>query len=114
MLRKLIAQRLARAAVLAGGMSAAWLAASSVAMACPTCKEGLGGNFVQAYGFSIIFMMAMPFTILAAFVFYFLTVGRRTKPERGEDLSDPVGLASYAERKAAQGVRTQPPPDLLT
>lgn len=114
MLRRLFANRLARPMVIAGGMSAVWLAASSVVMACPTCKDGLGENFVQAYGFSIIFMMSMPFTILAAFVFYFLTVGRRDKPDRGDDLSDPIGLASYAERKAAQGVRTQPPPDLLT
>ena len=114
MLRRLIAHRLARPAVITGGMPAVWLAASSVAMACPTCKEGLDGNFVQAYGFSIIFMMSMPFAILAAFVFYFLTVGRRSKPDHRGDLSDPVGLASYAQRKAAEGVRTQPPPDLLT
>jgi uncharacterized membrane protein len=91
-----------------------WLAASSVAMACPTCKDGLNENYVQAYGFSILFMMAMPFTILAAFVFYFLTVGRRKKPPREDDLSNPIGLASFTERKAAQGVRTQPPRDLLT
>ncbi|MEX1040537.1 MAG: hypothetical protein WDZ51_07900 [Pirellulaceae bacterium] len=114
MLRRLIAHRLARPAMTTGGVAAMWLAASSVALACPTCKEGLGGNFVQAYGFSIIFMMSMPFAILAAFVFYFLTVGRRTKPDPRDDLSDPIGLASYAQRKAAEGVRTQPPPDLLT
>jgi hypothetical protein len=44
-----------------------------VASACPTCTEGLGQNDPQgqaiAAGFyySILFMMAMPFAILATF-----------------------------------------------
>jgi hypothetical protein len=46
---------------------------ASVAAACPTCREGLAENDPQgqslAAGFfySILFMMAAPFTILGAF-----------------------------------------------
>jgi hypothetical protein len=46
---------------------------AGVAAACPTCREGLAQNDPQgrslAAGFyySILFMMAMPFTILGAF-----------------------------------------------
>ena len=46
---------------------------TGVVSACPTCTEGLGQNDPQgqaiAAGFyySILFMMAMPFTILATF-----------------------------------------------
>jgi len=46
---------------------------ASVAAACPTCKEGLAQNDPQGqslaagYYYSILFMMAMPFTILGTF-----------------------------------------------
>jgi len=46
---------------------------ASVAAACPTCKEGLaendphGRSIAAGYFYSIMFMMAMPFTILGTF-----------------------------------------------
>jgi len=46
---------------------------ASVAGACPTCKEGLaqtdphGQSVAAGYFYSILFMMAMPFTILGTF-----------------------------------------------
>jgi hypothetical protein len=46
---------------------------ASVAAACPNCKEGLAQNDPQGtsvaagYYYSILFMMAMPFTILGTF-----------------------------------------------
>ena len=45
----------------------------SVAAACPNCKEGLaqndphGESIAAGYYYSILFMMAMPFTILGTF-----------------------------------------------
>ena len=42
--------------------------------ACPTCKESLGENsvnLVRGFGWSIIFMMATPFLILAGVGGYF-------------------------------------------
>ena len=46
---------------------------ASVAAACPNCKEGLSQNDPQGesiaagYYYSILFMMAMPFTVLGTF-----------------------------------------------
>jgi hypothetical protein len=46
---------------------------ASVAAACPNCKEGLAQNDPQGqsiaagYYYSILFMMAMPFTVLGTF-----------------------------------------------
>ena len=46
---------------------------ASVAAACPTCKDGLsqndprGESMAAGYYYSILFMMAMPFTILGTF-----------------------------------------------
>jgi hypothetical protein len=46
---------------------------ATVAAACPTCKEGVaqndphGQSIAAGYYYSILFMMAMPFTILGTF-----------------------------------------------
>jgi len=46
---------------------------TSVAGACPTCKDGLaqtdphGQSIAAGYYYSILFMMAMPFAILGTF-----------------------------------------------
>ena len=59
---------------------AMWLAVTvlipSLAMACPTCKDGLAGDpatsgMVQGYFWSILFMMSMPFLILGGISAYF-------------------------------------------
>ena len=58
---------------------------ATVAEACPTCKTALGshdkaqGDVVSAYMYSILFMMAMPFTVLGAFVAYLYTIVRRAR-----------------------------------
>lgn len=44
---------------------------ASLALACPTCKSGLTDQYVNAYGWSIIFMMSMPFLILGSLSAYF-------------------------------------------
>ena len=49
----------------------------STADACPNCKDSLYENYVSmAFGFSVIFMMAMPFSILGAWVFYVARIAR--------------------------------------
>jgi hypothetical protein len=43
------------------------IVAGQVATACPTCKESLSANdpqMMRGYFYSIMFMMAMPFSIL--------------------------------------------------
>ena len=58
------------------------------AEACPTCKEAVsenGGNLVQGYFWSIVFMMSMPFLIVAGLgTMFYLDVrrARRLQAER--------------------------------
>ena len=50
--------------------------------ACPTCKESLSENnkeLVQGYFWSIMFMMAMPFSILTGIGTYFYVLIRKSK-----------------------------------
>ena len=50
------------------------LCCSAVVDACPTCKEGLaenGADMVNGYGWSIVFMMSMPFLIFTSLCSYF-------------------------------------------
>ncbi len=51
------------------------LVMATVVEACPTCKTALGnqqryGNLPQAYMYSILFMMSMPFLLLGSFSAY--------------------------------------------
>lgn len=63
------------------------LVAASVASACPTCKEAVsenGGDLVQGYFLSIIFMMSMPFIILTALSSMFYLDVRRARRRNAE------------------------------
>ena len=63
----------------------------SVADACPNCSSGLaeqsdGGDMVAGYFWSILFMMAMPFTIFTAIGGYmYLEVRKARKREEKSD-----------------------------
>lgn len=84
------------------------LGAPSWAWACPTCKDGLSDNYVSAYAFSILFMMIVPYVLLAGF-FLFIVVSylRRPAAERKELSAEE--LTDLALKKAKQGIPTQPP-----
>ncbi|PHS07933.1 MAG: hypothetical protein COA78_13165 [Blastopirellula sp.] len=82
------------------------------ASACPTCKEGFGNASVEAYGWSIIFMMSMPYTILTFFAIYVLYNVRKSRIARGQHALTPDQcLLELAKQKAALGIPTQPPTD---
>ncbi|MBL8827634.1 MAG: hypothetical protein JNM18_11710 [Planctomycetaceae bacterium] len=58
---------------------------ATVAEACPTCKEALKsqakyGNLPQAYMWSILFMMSMPFLLLGSFGAYIYVLCHRNRP----------------------------------
>src|SRR5580704_6526374 len=61
------------------------LCLAHTALACPTCKAGLGahdpahGDLVSAYMWSILFMMSMPFTLLASFGGYCYWLVRKAR-----------------------------------
>lgn len=65
------------------------------AEACPGCKDALSENdpqharMVRGYFWSILFMMAMPFTIAGTFgTFFYLEVRRKRSAEQIEDASE--------------------------
>jgi hypothetical protein len=66
---------------------------ASVAAACPNCKEGLaqvdphGQSVAAGYYYSILFMMAMPFTILGTFgSLAYLSIRRAAKQQQSNDI----------------------------
>jgi len=58
---------------------------ASDAMGCPNCKDSLAQNdptatgLVQGYFWSILFLLAMPFTILAGMSTYFYLLVRQAR-----------------------------------
>ena len=59
-----------------------------VAEACPTCKnssEAGAGDLVSGYGWSIVFMMSMPFLILTSLSCYFYYEIRKARRQQLAD-----------------------------
>ena len=57
---------------------------SSPSFGCPNCKDALAensgsGNIAYGFGWSIIFMLSMPYTILGAIGTYFYLLVRRAR-----------------------------------
>ena len=68
------------------------LLVAQLAVACPTCKEGLAENDPQqqalaaGYFYSILFMMAMPFVILGTFgSFAYFSIRKAQAAQLGQD-----------------------------
>lgn len=66
---------------------------AAMAQACPTCKEAVsenGGNLVQGYFWSIIFMMSMPFLILGSLSAMFYLDVRRARRLQAQQQAEPA------------------------
>ena len=80
----------------------ACLAISNDVLGCPTCKDGLaaadseGANIARGYFYSILLMMAMPFTLAGSFGLY---VWRETRRQRQANDGDGRGAGSSAPSK---------------
>lgn len=79
-----------RTLLLIVGVFALLVLLETVAQACPTCKDTLAHNdpnrqnLVRGYGYSIIFMLSMPFTIftcMSAYFYYLVVKDRRLKAQ---------------------------------
>lgn len=75
------------------------LLAAQPALACPGCKDNLTEQHVNAYGWSIIFMMSMPFLILgtlSAYFYYEVRKARKLQLQstvRWTESASPTGVA---------------------
>jgi hypothetical protein len=84
-------------------VAAAVLCLANAAWACPTCKAGLGahdpahGDLVTAYMWSILFMMSMPFTLLASFGGYMYWLVRKARRMAQTPAGDAPATASVDE-----------------
>ncbi len=72
---------------------------TSATLACPTCKDALaenggGGDLVRGFGWSIIFMLSMPFLILASLGGYFWLLVRRAARLQAAGVPSPNTTAS--------------------
>jgi len=71
---------------------------TGTAAACPTCKQAIAANgddIVRGYFWSILFMMAMPFTILGSLSSYmYLLVRRARKEQKPASIGSRAGNAS--------------------
>ena len=72
---------------LSAALFVALLLLADVALACPTCKDNMAGdpdsaNRVRGYFWSILFMMSMPFLILAGLSSYFYWEVRKARAQQ--------------------------------
>ena len=83
-----------------------WLATSSVAWACPNCRDALAGDPAQAgmvrgLFWSIMFLLSMPFLItagLGAYFYWLISRARKQLPV----VSIPQASSPIAESVAAE------------
>ena len=72
------------------------IAVCSDAWGCPTCKDGLqaadseGANIARGYFYSILLMIAMPFTLAGSFGLYVWREMRRQQHAEGSDATNIV------------------------
>lgn len=64
-----------RTLAMAACVGAVFCLVSQVASACPMCQESLaanksGGNLINGFFWSIVFMMSMPFALIGSFGLY--------------------------------------------
>lgn len=90
-----------RQTLIALAMLCCLLSLPSAAEACPNCKSGLHGNYLAiAFGASVLFMMAMPFSIAGAWVFLIVKTNRSavaTKPSELEADGGPLAYNDHIE-----------------
>ena len=70
----------------AAAAAAIW-AQAGAAHACPVCINGAGGErLLDAFNWSVLFLMAMPYTIVFAVIGFFVYAYRRAaKKQRAEE-----------------------------
>ena len=83
------------------------IAVGSDAWGCPTCKDGLqaadseGANIARGYFYSILLMIAMPFTLAGSFGLYVWREMRRQQHAEGVDATNIVVPATNAPHVSA-------------
>ena len=82
----------------------AFLFFHSAADACPVCINGAGGaRLTDAFNWSVIFLMAMPYTILFSIVgFFFYTYRRAARKAREAAESAPALELAWIHKESGR------------
>ena len=84
------------------------------ALGCPTCKDGLqaadseGANIARGYFYSILLMIAMPFTLAGSFGFYCWREMRRQQHAEGSNAANIVVPVNGVPRVSARVSNSSP------
>jgi hypothetical protein len=84
------------------------------AIGCPNCKDGVntadpdGLNVARGYFYSILFMLAMPFTLAGSFAAYVWREMRKQKRQAAADLSTAELFSAEMQPAGAAIGRTLP------
>ena len=84
------------------------IAVDNAALGCPTCKDGLqaadseGANIARGYFYSILLMIAMPFTLAGSFGFYCWREMRRQQHAEGSNAVNIVVPVNGVPRVSAR------------
>lgn len=98
-----------RILALAPAVLLAVLACTADAWGCPNCKDTIAGNdpggsgLVQGYFWSILFMLATPFSILGGMSAYFYMLVRKARvAAAAQPAGNPFAVASMDATSSAQ------------
>ena len=84
------------------------------ALGCPNCKDGVsttdpdGLNVARGYFYSILFMLAMPFTLAGSFAAYVWREMRKQKRQAAADLTTAELVSAEMQPAGAAIGRTLP------
>jgi len=103
----LVARRIVSACLPALMALVVVLALATLARACPNCASGeqerAGGDIVSGYFWSILFMLAMPFTILGSFSGYMYYLVRKDRAARAAAGEPQTSAAQRAANRSLPG-----------
>jgi hypothetical protein len=76
------------------------LARLPLARACAVCVTGAEGAVADAYDWSVLFLMAMPYLVMGSVAGYFVYAYRRASAEQEQDAADAeAGIYLSLEQK---------------
>jgi len=104
-----------RGRAVAALLALALIVLAGEALGCPTCKDSLAdgdaqaANLARGYFYSILIMLAMPFTLASSFGLYVWREMRRQAPPGNGRQAPPGNGRQEPPRDAGGGLRTHEP-----
>ncbi|MCE9630356.1 MAG: hypothetical protein K8S94_06525 [Planctomycetia bacterium] len=103
-MRQAFGRAIGQPQVVAAGIAAVLILLATDAFGCPNCKDAVntsdpeGLNVARGYFYSILLMLAMPFTLAGSFGAY---VWREMRRQRAQTGADESMIADLSERQSS-------------